>query len=96
MCVQPFFSDLLGIISALCVSGFSFYLPGFAWFYLLKQGSWRGSFKNVVLSIVNVFIILLGFFFLIGGVYGAVVGIRDSYRQGAVGHPFTCNWNYQK
>lgn len=89
----PFFNDLLGIISALCVSGFSFYLPGFCWFILLKEGSWRKSLKNILLSIVNLFIILLGFFFLVGGIYGSVVGIRDEYKNGQIGKPFQCTWD---
>lgn len=36
----PIFYDLLGICSALFVSGFSFYLPPVMWFMLLKKNIW--------------------------------------------------------
>ncbi|CAG8169305.1 unnamed protein product [Penicillium olsonii] len=36
----PFFSDLLGIASALFTSGFSFYWPPVMWYLLIRKGNW--------------------------------------------------------
>ncbi|GMK56006.1 hypothetical protein CspeluHIS016_0210620 [Cutaneotrichosporon spelunceum] len=87
----PFFSALLAIISALFISGFSFYVPGFMWFKLVKQGKWYSGWRNMCLSALNVFCIIVGVVCLVCGTYGAVVDIKLSYENGTVGTPFSCN-----
>lgn len=54
----PNFSDLLGFISALCASWFSYGIPGFLWFYLNK-GRWTQNWKKICLSIVNFILIIM-------------------------------------
>jgi hypothetical protein len=87
----PFFSALLAIISALFISGFSFYVPGFMWFVLIKEGKWYQGWKNITLTILNVGCIIVGIVCLGCGTYGAVEDIRLSYKLGTVGSPFSCN-----
>ncbi|BEI85855.1 hypothetical protein CcaverHIS002_0601420 [Cutaneotrichosporon cavernicola] len=87
----PFFSDLLAIISALFISGFSFYVPGFMWFKLVKEGKWHQGWRNIVLSVLNTVCIVIGVICLVCGTYGAVEDIKLSYELGTVGTPFSCN-----
>lgn len=56
----PFFSDLLGIISALFISGFSFYFPALFWFMLIKEGKWNAGWKNISLSMLNGLCFIVG------------------------------------
>lgn len=55
----PNFSDLLGFISALFASWFSYGLPGICWFYL-NWGTCTKGLKKVWLSAVNLVLVLLG------------------------------------
>lgn len=66
--VVPFFSSLLGVISALFISGFSFYLPGLCYFMLLKDEE-HGFFsmKRLPHTICNLLLLILGFFLLGAG-----------------------------
>ena len=70
----PFFSDLLSIMSALFISGFTFYFPAIMWFMLIKKGKWYSK-KNLLLSIVNAVIFIIGMIILVAGTYSAVVDI---------------------
>lgn len=60
----PFFNDLLGLISALFISGFSFYFPALFWFLLIKEGKWNEGWKNITLSVVNICVFLMGLIIL--------------------------------
>jgi hypothetical protein len=87
----PFFDDLLAISSSLFVSAFSFYLPAWMWFALIREGSWW-SWRNMVLGIVNTAIFFVGVLVLIGGVYSSLVDIRKNYGTGDnVRKPFRCS-----
>lgn len=86
----PFFSDLLGIMSSLFISGFTFYIPGAMWLVLIRQGGFFSSTKNTALTLLNIGCIVFGLVILVGGFYGSVVGIMDEYSTGKVGSPFTC------
>lgn len=70
----PFFSDLLSICSCLFISGFTFYLPAWMWFKLIKKGSWSSK-ENLPLSIVNGIIFLIGMVILVAGTYSSVQDI---------------------
>lgn len=85
----PFFSDLLSIMSALFISGFTFYLPAMMWFMLIKKGKWYAK-DNLFLSIVNGIVFLIGMVVLIAGTYSAIVGVRQGYAKGTIRSPFTC------
>ena len=87
----PFFSDLLGIISALFISGFSFYFPALFWFLLIKKGKWYEGRKNIMLSILNGFCFIIGVTVLVCGTYASVKDILDQYSSGSVRSPFSCD-----
>jgi hypothetical protein len=87
----PFFNDLLGLISSLFISGFSFYFPALFWFCLLKEGKWSHGWKNICLSITNAAIFLMGLAILGCGAYASAKDIADKYASGKVGSPFGCS-----
>lgn len=86
----PFFSDLLGIMSALFISGFTFYLPALMWFLLIKEGKWNATRWNTIFSLVNAAVFLLGLLILGCGTYASVKDIVDQYHDGTVRSSFTC------
>ncbi|KAJ5976421.1 Amino acid transporter transmembrane [Penicillium waksmanii] len=87
--VIPFFNDLLSISSALFISGFTFYFPALMWFLLIRKG---GMFerKNLLLTVVNGFIFVLGMIILVAGTYSSIDDIIDKYNTGSVRGVFTC------
>ena len=87
----PFFSDLLGIISSLFISGFSFYFPALFWFGLIKEGKWNDGWKNITLSIVNAIILAIGVVIFAAGTYASVQDIIEQYNNGNVGVAFSCS-----
>lgn len=70
----PFFSDLLSIMSALFISGFTFYFPAMMWFMLIKKGKWNSK-ENLLLSVVNGLIFVIGMITLVAGTYSSIVDI---------------------
>lgn len=70
----PFFNDLLSISSSLFISGFTFYLPAMMWFMLIRKGKWYAK-ENLLLSIVNALIFLIGIIVLVGGTYASIADI---------------------
>ena len=87
----PFFSDLLGIISALFISGFTFYFPALFWFQLIKEGKWYEGWRNITLSILNALVFVIGMAVLGCGTYASVKDIIDQYADGSVRGSFTCD-----
>jgi hypothetical protein len=87
----PFFNSLLGIISSLFISGFSFYFPALFWFFILMERKWYNSRKNICLSIICAGIFLIGIVTLVVGTYSSVMDIAAQYQSGNVRSPFTCN-----
>ncbi|KXT16865.1 hypothetical protein AC579_6828 [Pseudocercospora musae] len=87
----PFFNALLGLISALFISGFTFYFPALFWFQLVKQGKWYVGWKNITLSIINAIVFLLGLIVLGAGTYASVEDIIHQYSSGDVRGSFTCS-----
>lgn len=73
----PIFSDLLSIISALFVSGFSYYIPPIMWFVLLKEGKWYER-KNLIASISNGIVFLIGIVVFSCGSYASIAGLVSS------------------
>lgn len=72
--VIPFFSDLLSIMSALFISGFSFYFPALMWFILIREGPWYSS-KNLPWAIINAITFIIGAITLVGGTYASITDI---------------------
>ncbi|KAH8171034.1 transmembrane amino acid transporter protein [Sarocladium implicatum] len=85
----PFFSDLLSISSSLFISGFTFYFPALMWFMLIREG---GLFerKNIVKTIVNAIVFVIGAVVLVCGTYASITDIIDKYHDGTVRGVFTC------
>ncbi|SJX60072.1 probable neutral amino acid permease [Sporisorium reilianum f. sp. reilianum] len=88
--IVPVFSDILGIMSALFISGFTFYFPALMWFLLIKEGKWNATRWNTILSVVNSAVFLLGMLILVCGAYASVKDIIDQYDKGTVRGAFTC------
>lgn len=70
----PFFSDLLSISSALFISGFTFYFPAILWFKCIREGPWYAK-ENLLKSIVNFLVLIIGLITLVGGTYSAIADI---------------------
>ncbi|KAF1936166.1 N amino acid transport system protein [Clathrospora elynae] len=87
----PFFNALLGLISSLFISGFTFYFPALFWFKLVKQGKWNDGWKNISLSILNAIVFVIGLVVLVAGTYASVEDILTQYTAGGVRSPFTCS-----
>lgn len=86
----PFFNALLGLISSLFISGFTFYFPALFWWYLIRErGNW--GTKNIALAALNGFIFTIGIVILVCGTYASVMDIKDEFKTGSVGSPFTCD-----
>ncbi|KAF7933361.1 uncharacterized protein EAE98_000564 [Botrytis deweyae] len=66
----PVFSDLLGFISALFASWFSYGLPGICWFYINWGSCMQGS-KQIFLSFVNIVLIILACIMCFAGLYAS-------------------------
>lgn len=87
----PFFNALLGIISSLFISGFTFYFPALFWFTIVKEGKWNANAKNIGLSITNALVFCIGLCVLVCGTYASIEDILDKYKTGSVGQSFACS-----
>ncbi|CAF9922480.1 MAG: hypothetical protein GOMPHAMPRED_002572 [Gomphillus americanus] len=87
----PFFSALLGLISSLFISGFSYYWPALFWFQLVKQGKWYEGWHNIALSMMNTLVFLIGMAVLGCGTYASVQDIVSQYAEGQVRGAFSCD-----
>ncbi|CAG7944055.1 unnamed protein product [Penicillium olsonii] len=81
--VIPFFSDLLSLMSALFISGFTFYFPAMMWFFLLREGPITTP-RNIALAILNGIIFLLGLLILVAGTYTSVQDIVNPMSDSPV------------
>ncbi|KAM7183603.1 amino-acid permease [Rhypophila sp. PSN 637] len=101
--VIPFFSSLLSLMSSLFDSFFGFIFWGVAYFRMRKadgtlamsgkDSDGSGKVTRFLLGSLNIFIIIVGFFFLTVGSYASVEGIIDEFRAGTVGSVFSCASN---
>jgi len=87
----PFFNALLGLISSLFISGFTFYFPSLFWFNLLKEGKWNATRWNIILTITNFAVGIIGLVILGMGTWASVQEIADQYANGHVSGSFTCD-----
>ncbi|CAG8209809.1 unnamed protein product [Penicillium olsonii] len=84
----PVFSSLVSLIGAFLGTFLTFQPYAGMWLY----DNWKGSRTlrwqfGVVWSII---ILLLGTFLMVGGTYGSVVGIRDSFVKSGGSSPWSC------
>jgi hypothetical protein len=96
--VIPFFSDLLSLMSSLFDSFFGFIFWGVAYIRMRRVDggvTWlhEQSIYGYSMLVLNIIIILIGFFFLGAGTYTSVQSIINSYDAGTVGGVFTCATN---
>lgn len=68
----PIFSELLAIMSALFVSGLSFYFPPVMWYVLLREGKWFER-RNIKTAICNGVVFLVGIIVFGCGTYSSIV-----------------------
>lgn len=87
----PFFNALLGLISSLFISGFTFYFPALFWFQLIREGGCFSSTKNIMLSLLNGLVFIVGIVILVAGTYASVEDIIHQYTGGDVRSAFTCS-----
>ncbi|CZT20350.1 probable neutral amino acid permease [Ramularia collo-cygni] len=85
----PFFNALLGLISALFISGFTFYFPALFWFQLVREGKWNKDRHNIMMSILNAIVLIIGLLVLACGTYASVEDILHQYTDGEVRSPFS-------
>jgi len=85
----PFFNALLGLISALFISGFTFYFPALFWFQLVKEGKWNKDRHNIMMSLLNAVVLIIGLLVLACGTYASVEDILHQYSDGSVRSPFS-------
>jgi len=83
----PVFNDLLGLISAIFVSWFTYGLSGVFWLYINK-GRYRESPRKIFLTVVNILTFLLGAVIMGLGLYatGLAIAADSKTSLGA----FTC------
>lgn len=84
----PNFSDLLGFISALFASWFSYGIPAVCWFYL-NYHNWTKGAKMIWLSLVNIALLILGLIICGVGLYAS----GYSMAQGSSGASWSCKDN---
>ncbi|KAF7799617.1 hypothetical protein EIP86_010855 [Pleurotus ostreatoroseus] len=88
--VIPFFNDLLGVISAIFASWFTYGISGILWFHLTpKEQRWTTKFQKAK-TIFWCFVILMGAFIMVAGLYSSIQDIVNGYRDGSFGKPFSC------
>jgi len=85
-------------MSSLFDSFFGFIFWGIAYFRMRKvDGSLtllkERSVVGYLMAALNIFVILVGFFFLTAGTYVSVQSIIDEFESGSVGSAFTCASN---
>lgn len=70
----PIFSDLLSLVSALFVTGFSYWIPAIMWFQLLCKGNWF-SRKNILITLGSILAFIIGAVALVAGTYATIADI---------------------
>ncbi|KAL1793804.1 hypothetical protein ACET3X_007225 [Alternaria dauci] len=85
----PVFGGLVSLVGALLGTLMSFQPMGCMWLY----DNWHRSnrdWKWKAMVAWSVFVIVSGTFLLIGGTYGSIVGIIDSYNKDGGTKPWSC------
>lgn len=85
----PVFGGLVSLVGALLGTLMCFQPMGCMWLYdnwgrSNRDWKWKGMVAW------SVFVIVSGTFLLIGGTYGSIVGIMDSYQKNGGTKPWTC------
>ncbi|KAG4264909.1 hypothetical protein FPRO04_10088 [Fusarium proliferatum] len=87
----PVFGGLVSLVGALLGTLMSFQLYGFMWLYdNWAKGKRDPNMKWYLMVAFSVFVIVSGTFLMIGGTYGSIVGIIDSYKASGGSAAFSC------
>ncbi|THH23101.1 hypothetical protein EUX98_g8082 [Antrodiella citrinella] len=89
--VIPFFNDLLGVISSLFASWFTYGISGFFWFHLTPRSQRWSTMRQKVQTSFWGFIVMMGAFIMVAGLYASVLSIIDGYKTGGFPGPFSCS-----
>ncbi|PQE21141.1 amino acid transporter protein [Rutstroemia sp. NJR-2017a BVV2] len=73
----PFFNELLGLVSSLFASWFTFGLPGIFWL-CINKGRWTKGYGKVLLTLVNGGMMVCGAAICVIGVYASGTSIREN------------------
>ncbi|EPS94778.1 hypothetical protein FOMPIDRAFT_1038729 [Fomitopsis schrenkii] len=88
--VIPFFNDLLGVISALFASWFTYGISGIFWFHLTPRSErWATPWQRCK-TVFWTCVIMMGAFIMVAGLYASITSIVDGYKSGQFATPFTC------
>jgi len=88
--VIPFFNDLLGVISSLFASWFTYGISGIFWFHLTPRSErWRTP-RQKLYTIFWGSIVAMGGFIMVAGLYASIASIIDGYASGGFPSPFSC------
>jgi hypothetical protein len=74
----PIFSELLSIVSALFVSGLSFYIPPIMWYVLLRERAWYER-HNLKTAILNGIVFVVGMIIFGCGTYASIAELVSSF-----------------
>lgn len=87
----PVFNSLLGILSALFVSWFSYGLPGIFWLWM-RKGKWFSSKRNIASFCANVLLVITGTMLCVLGLWASVEAIIEEKSN----KPWSCANNAPK
>ncbi|CAO1637913.1 unnamed protein product [Sympodiomycopsis kandeliae] len=85
----PFFSDLLGVISSLFTSFFSYYMPPVMWYFMLRKGSPFAK-HNLIHTVLCLITFIYGITVFGAGTATTIISIKDKYSSGQVRSAFSC------
>ncbi|OLN87215.1 N amino acid transport system protein 3 [Colletotrichum chlorophyti] len=87
----PVFDGLVSLVGALFGTLLSFQPMGAMWLYdWWSAGKQEKRPRWIAMVCWSVFVIVSGFFLMIAGAYGSIVGIMDSYKESGGSGAFSC------
>ncbi|KAK7693890.1 hypothetical protein QCA50_003463 [Cerrena zonata] len=88
--VIPFFNDLLGVISAVFASWFTYGISGIFWLHLTPRSERWTTTKQKAKTIFWSLVVMMGALIMVAGLYASIVSIIDGYKSGGFPGPFSC------
>ena len=92
----PFFNDLISLVGAIFGTAFCLSLEGAMYIHLVWPAYRNSELRTRWFWLAvgfNAFLVLLGFFVMVGGTYASVLAIRDSFANGTVSGVWSCRDN---
>ncbi|KXJ88811.1 transmembrane amino acid transporter protein-domain-containing protein [Microdochium bolleyi] len=88
----PILNYLLGLTAALCAAPFSLIFPMLLWMYDYKSIR-TGATKEKLQYGFHLFVMALGSFMVLGGIYAMAMAIKAAFDSGEIGTIFDCRDN---